>query len=61
MANPVEDGVGEGGLVDDVVPGLGRQSAGDDGGAGAVAVLADFHEIPPLPGRQAVGAPVVEE
>ena len=31
--NAVEDGVGEGGFADDIVPGCERQLAGDEGGA----------------------------
>ena len=61
MNKPVQDGVSEGGFVDDVMPGLDGKLAGNDGGAGAVAVLDDFHEIPALSGGQAVGSPVVED
>ena len=58
---PVEDGVGEGGLADDLVPGLQRQLAGDDGGAAAVALLDDLHRVAALGGCQALGAPIVQD
>jgi hypothetical protein len=47
---PVEDGVGQGGIADEVVPLLDRQLAGDDGGALAVAVLEDLEQVAPLLG-----------
>ena len=52
----VEDRVGEGGLVDDGVPSLDGQLAGDDDRSGAVAVLDDFHEIAALRRGQPVRA-----
>ena len=41
----IEDGVGVGGLADEVVPCVDRGLAGDDGGAAAVALLDDLEEI----------------
>ena len=35
--------------------------AGDEGGAGAAAVLDDLHQVAALAGGQPVGAPVVED
>ena len=58
---PVEDGVGEGGLADDLVPGPHRELAGDDGGAAAVALLDDLHQVATLGSGQALGAPVVQD
>ena len=57
----VEDGVGEGGFADDVVPLRQRQLAGDQDGGVVVSVLDDFHEIASLIGIEAVGAPIVED
>ena len=45
----VEDGVGVGGLADEVVPCVDRRLAGDDGGAAAIALLHDLEEV--LAGR----------
>ncbi len=47
---PVEDGVGEDGVADDVVPGVDGKLAGDDGGAAAVAVLEDLEQVAALGG-----------
>ena len=38
MHEPVEDGVGEGGFADVVMPGIDRELAGDQGGLAAVAM-----------------------
>ena len=43
------------------MPGIDGKLAGDDRGAGLVAVLDDLHEIPALAGGEAVGAPVVQD
>jgi hypothetical protein len=57
----VEDGVGAGGLVDDIVPCLDRKRAGDDRRSGGVAILDDFHQVAALAGGQAFGSPVVQD
>jgi hypothetical protein len=57
----VEDGVGEGGLADDLVPLGQRQLAGDQGGGVLVSVLDDLHEIAALIGVEPLGSPVVED
>jgi hypothetical protein len=44
---PVEDGVGERGLIDIVMPFLGRQLAGDDGGFSIVTVIEDLEDVAP--------------
>ena len=41
----IQDGVGVGGLADEVMPCLHRRLAGDDGGAAAVALLDDLEEV----------------
>ena len=58
---PVEDGVGEGGLSDHVMPRLDGELAGEEDRAVAVAIFDDFHQITPLGGGQPVGAPVVQD
>ncbi len=56
----VEDGIGECGFVDDVVPCGNRELAGDQDRASLVAVLDDFHEVPSLTGGQTIRTPVVQ-
>ena len=41
----IQDGVGDRGIADVFMPVFDRELAGDDGGAGAVAVLDDLQEI----------------
>jgi len=57
----IEDGVSEGWLVDNVMPCLDWQLAGDQRRAGAVAVFNNFHEVAPLVGREPIRSPVIED
>ena len=57
----VEDGVGECGFSDDVVPFCDGQLAGDQDRGVLMSVLDDFHEIAALLGVEAVGSPIVED
>ena len=43
--DPVEDGVSERRLADQIVPAIDRDLAGDQGGAAAVAVFDDFQQV----------------
>jgi hypothetical protein len=43
---PIEDGVGDGRVSDDLVPIFDRHSAGDDGRSALVAIIDDFEETP---------------
>ena len=45
MKEPVADGVGERGLVDGLMPFLGRQLTGDDDRTCGVAIFDDFEEV----------------
>src|SRR5208337_4306530 len=45
MDDAVEDGVGIGGIADEIVPFLDGRLAGDDGGAAAIALLDEFEEV----------------
>jgi hypothetical protein len=56
----VTDRVGQGGVGEVVVPLGGRELAGDDGGAGAVAVLEDLEEIAALRVLHGGEPPVVD-
>ena len=57
----IEDGVCEGRLVDDIVPGVNGKLTCDDRSAGLIPVFHDFHEVSALPGGQPIGAPVIED
>ena len=58
--DPVEDGVGQRRVADDLVPAVDRHLAGDDQRAGAVAILDDLQQIALLFGEQRFRAPIVE-
>ena len=47
---PVEDGVGEGGVAEQVVPLLDGKLAGDQGGTGGVSVLEELEEVSAMAG-----------
>jgi hypothetical protein len=51
--------VSERGLADNLMPG-GRELAGDQEGAAAIAILDDLHEIASLAGGEAVRSRIIE-
>ena len=55
--DPVENGVGQCRVADDLVPVVDRHLAGDDQRAGAIAILDDFQQIALLFGEQWLEAP----
>src|SRR5262245_38262931 len=57
----VENGVGDRGVADSLVPKLDRKLAGDDGGAAAVAVLHDLEQVAPPLGGHRREAPIIED
>ena len=57
----VEDGVGDGGIADDLVPVLDGHLAGDDGRAAPVPVVDDLQQVAALLGGQGREAPIVED
>src|SRR6266446_3046596 len=59
--DPVEDGVGEGRLADQLMPAVDRDLAGDQGGAAAVAVFDDFQHVVALLGPERLKAPIIED
>ena len=61
MANAIQDGVGEGGVSDGLVPVFDGQLAGDDCGGAAVAVFEDFQEVTALWGGEDGQAPIVDD
>lgn len=61
MDQPVEDGVGEGWVADDVMPGVDGELAGDDCRGASVAVLEDLEQVAALGGGERREAPVVED
>ena len=56
-----EDGIGEGRLANEVVPGFHGELTGDQCRAAAMALLDDLHEVAPLTGVEAIGTKVVED
>ena len=57
----VKNGVGDGGIGDDLVPVIDRDLAGDDGRAALMAVVDDLEEIATLVGGERSESPVVED
>jgi len=58
---PIEDGVGDGRVGDDLVPIFDRYLAGDDGRSALVAIIDDFEEIATLLAGKRSEAPVIED
>ena len=56
----VEDGVGDGGIGDDLVPVVDRHLAGDDGRTALMAVIDHFEEIATLIAGEGSKPPIVE-
>ena len=48
MHQPVQDGVGDGGIGDHLVPVLDGQLAGHDGTAATMSIVDDLQEVAPL-------------
>ncbi len=57
----VEDGIGEGGLIDDLTPRADRELTGDQGRGVGVAVLEDLQQVAALIRAEPVRTPVVED
>jgi hypothetical protein len=55
------DGVGEGGLADQVMPAVDRDLTSDQRGATAIAVLDDLEHVVALLGSERFAAPIVED
>src|SRR3989442_7701622 len=60
VEQPIADGVGDGSLSELVVPGLDVELAGEDGGAGAVAIVEDLEETAAVLVAQRRESPVIE-
>ena len=58
---PVEDGVSDGRIGDDIVPIFDRHLAGDDGRSALVAIVDDFEEIATLLAGERREAPIVKD
>ena len=58
---PIEDGVGVGGVADEGVPVGDGDLAGDEGGFAAVTVFEDFQQVVPGLGIEGFEAPVVDD
>jgi len=60
VEEPIADGVGQGRVRHVVVPPFRRQLAGDDGRAGAGAILEDLQDVAPLGLLQRRQGPIIE-
>ncbi len=61
MDEPIEDGVGQGGIAQIGMPVVHGELAGRQGGAPGVAVVEEFQEVAPLVGGEWNQAPVIED
>ena len=61
IEEPVQDGVAEGGVTDEVVPVLDGELAGEDGTAPSVAVIQDLEEVVTTLAGERSEPPVVED
>lgn len=59
--DPVENGVGDGGVCDQVMPSGHRDLGGDQGGFAALAFLDDFEQMEALLVGEAVSSEVIED
>ena len=57
----VQDGICECRLVNNFVPGVDRQLAGDEGWARTISVLDNLHEVATLAGIQTIRPPVIQD
>ena len=57
----VENGVGDGGIGDHLVPVIDRHLAGDDGGTALMPIVDDLEQIATLVGGERSQSPVVED
>src|SRR5262249_56857461 len=60
MDEAIEDGIGESGLADEIVPGFDGELAGDQRRRATMPILDDLHKIAPLAGVEAVRTEVVQ-
>ena len=60
MDEPVENGVGNGGIGDHLVPVIDGDLAGDDGGAALMAVVDDLEKIAALVASERSEAPIIK-
>ena len=60
MQEAVEDGVGQGGLADVLMPVIDRQLTGDQRGSPVMPVLDDLHQVVTLLAGQRLDAPVID-
>jgi hypothetical protein len=58
--DPIENGVGQCRIADDLVPAVGRHLAGDNQRAGIVAVFNDFQRIALLFRQQRLRSPIIQ-
>jgi hypothetical protein len=57
----IEDGVGVGGIADDLVPFVDGDLAGDDGRSSTITFFEDFEEVMTSGGIERLETPIVED
>ena len=57
----IKDGIGIGGIADDLVPFVDGDLAGDDARSSAVASFEDFEEVVPRSGIERFKTPTIED
>lgn len=57
---PIQDGVGEGRFINDVVPCVNGELAGDECCAASITIFDDFHQVSALWRGHAFRPPVIE-
>jgi hypothetical protein len=61
MDEPVQHGVGDGGVADVLMPVVDGHLAGDDGRGPVVAIIDDLHQVAPLFAGQRRNRPIIED
>ena len=61
MNQPVENGVSEGWICDDVIPAFNCELTCDDSCLASIAIIDDFHEITPLACCHLLWPPVIQD
>jgi hypothetical protein len=61
MDDPVENGVGQGGIANHLVPAIDRELAGDQQGSPVVAIVDNFEQIAALVGIERFRPPIIDD
>src|SRR2546430_11765074 len=61
MDDAIENGVGQGGIANDLMPAIDRDLAGDQQGSPVVAIIDDLEQIAALLGIERLRPPIVDD